>query len=79
MLACPECLSGIEFKEDKVVCLNEDCSKKEYPVVNGVPVMFHSQSEALKEHGEEYFIKRDSTEKKVKTKFSLHKRLLLEL
>lgn len=69
ILACPECLSSIEIREDNVLCIG---CQKEYPIINGVPIMFHSQSEVVKEHGEEYFLKRDSNEEKIQRKFSIN-------
>ena len=56
ILACPECLSPVEIREDNVLCLG---CQKEYPIKNGVPIMFHSQSEAVKQDGKEYFLERN--------------------
>ena len=42
ILACPDCKSDIELKENKIVC--KKCGKK-YPIRNGIPVMLIDEAE----------------------------------
>ena len=42
ILACPDCKSDIELKENKIVC--KKCGKK-YPIRNGIPVMLIVEAE----------------------------------
>jgi uncharacterized protein YbaR (Trm112 family) len=42
ILACPVCKSGIELKEEKIVCVK--CGRK-YPVREGIPIMLAEEAE----------------------------------
>jgi uncharacterized protein len=42
ILACPACKSGVEFKDNKIICVS---CKKKYPVRNGIPVMLIEEAE----------------------------------
>lgn len=42
ILACPECKSDVELKEEKIVC--SGCGRS-YPVKQGIPVMLVDEAE----------------------------------
>lgn len=42
ILACPDCKSDVEFKDDKIIC--KGCGRR-YPVKDGIPIMLIDESE----------------------------------
>jgi len=42
ILACPVCKSGVELRQEKIVCTKCSCK---YPIRNGVPVMLPEEAE----------------------------------
>jgi len=38
LLACPACQGDVELKDNKIVC--KQC-KREYPIVDGIPVLLN--------------------------------------
>jgi uncharacterized protein YbaR (Trm112 family) len=42
ILACPACKSGVEYKDNKIVC--RGCGRK-YPVKDGIPIMLIDEAE----------------------------------
>ena len=45
ILACPDCKSSVELKENKIVC--QGCGRK-YPIKDGIPIMLIDESELPK-------------------------------
>jgi len=56
ILACPVCKTEVEFKRDRLVCVN---CRRAYPVRNGIPIMlvdeatFEGETEPGEAQGEE--------------------------
>ncbi|MFH1678679.1 MAG: Trm112 family protein [Candidatus Omnitrophota bacterium] len=46
ILACPECKSDVDLKDNKIIC--KGCGRK-YPVMDGIPIMLIEESEPPKE------------------------------
>ena len=42
ILACPDCKSDVEFKENSIIC--KGCGRK-YPIKDDIPVMLIDESE----------------------------------
>ncbi len=42
ILACPACKTGVELKEEKIVCIK--CGRK-YPIRDGIPIMLIDEAE----------------------------------
>jgi SAM-dependent methyltransferase len=43
LVQCPECLAAVKLSNERVICINSECSK-EYPIVNDIPVLINQKN-----------------------------------
>ena len=67
LLACPECHSSLKQVDKQLYC--SSCNRY-YAIQNGIPILFHQDSSAVRESGETYFIQEDASEMIQKVKRS---------
>ena len=58
LLACPECHAPLKRQDQQLTC--SSCNRY-YAIQNGIPVLFHHDSSAVRESGEAYYIQEDTS------------------